>query len=289
MSGVISFLISVINYSTPLLFASLGVLIMEVAGVVNMGAEGMMIIGCLTGVVATNIFGNIWVGMLAAMLVASIFGFLFGVLVLEFQLNQTVLGIVFNLIGIGFTTTLNRIFFKDPMTEELFSVGNIGIRAPSYIAILLVFVMFVFIYKTKYGVQFRSVGENPVVIESVGISVKKLRYIACIVGGALTGAGGAFLSTGVLNKFTENMTDGRGFIALAAVTFGKYTPFGTLGGVLVFGIGERLCFTIQARGDQFPYEFALAFPYILTVIALCIFSKNAKDPSALGVPYYKSN
>ncbi len=110
------------------------------------------------------------------------------------------------------------------------------------------------------------------VVESVGISVKRLRYMACVAGGMLVGLGGAVLSTGILSQFTENMTDGRGFIALAAVTFGKYTPFGTLGGVIVFGIGETLSYRLQAGGGAFPYEFALMLPYVLTVLALCVFS-----------------
>lgn len=289
MLRILNFFLGVCNYSTPLLFASLGVLIMEVAGIVNMGAEGMMIIGCLSGVVFTNLFNSVWLGMLSAMIMAGIFGLIFGCLVLEFHLNQTVLGIAFNLIGAGLTTTLNRVFFKDPMTSVFFKDGPGGLSAPTYIGVLLVILIFIFLYKTKYGIQIRSVGESPVVVESVGISVKKLRYLACIAGGALTGIGGAFLSTGVLNKFTENMTDGRGFIALAAVTFGKYGPFGTLGGVVVFGIGEMLCFTLQASGGGFPYEFALAFPYVLTIVALCVFSRNAKDPAALGIPYHKSH
>ena len=117
----------------------------------------------------------------------------------------------------------------------------------------------------------------------------RLRYMACVAGGMLVGLGGAVLSTGILSQFTENMTDGRGFIALAAVTFGKYTPFGTLGGVIVFGIGETLSYRLQAGGGAFPYEFALMLPYVLTVLALCAFSRNAKDPAALGVPYYKSH
>ena len=116
-----------------------------------------------------------------------------------------------------------------------------------------------------------------------------VRYMACVAGGMLVGLGGAVLSTGILSQFTENMTDGRGFIALAAVTFGKYTPFGTLGGVIVFGIGETLSYRLQAGGGAFPYEFALMLPYVLTVLALCVFSRNAKDPAALGVPYYKSH
>lgn len=286
--SVISFLIAMIRFSTPLLFVALGVLVMEVSGIVNMGAEGMMIIGCLTGVVVTHYTGSAWIGGLVAMLVAGLFGLLFGALVLEFRINQTVLGVAFNLVGAGLTTTLNRAFF-DGMNAGATFGSIMKFSVPTYIAVLLVIVAWVAMYKMKIGVQMRSVGENPVVVESVGISVKKLRYIACGAGGALVGFGGAFLSTGILSQFTENMTDGRGFIALAAVTFGKYTPFGTLGGVLIFGIGETLSYRLQASGGAFPYEFALMLPYVLTILALCVFSRNAKDPAALGVPYVKSH
>ena len=285
--SISSFLLSMIRYSTPLLFASLGVLAMEVTGIVNMGAEGMMLIGCLVGVVATTLTGNVWLGMLIAMLVSGVFGLIFGILVQECHVNQTVLGVAFNLVGAGLTTTINRAFFDGWMTDNYFPTIA-GIEAPTYIAVLMVAATWIIIYKMKLGVQLRSVGENPKVVESVGISVKKLRYLACAVGGMLVGAGGAFLSTGILNRFTENMTDGRGFIALAAVTFGKYTPFGTLGGVLIFGIGETLSYRMQASSAAFPYELALALPYVLTVVSLCVFSRNAKDPAALGVPYYKS-
>ena len=288
LDTIVSFLLSMIRYSTPLMFVAMGVLVMEVAGIVNMGAEGMMVIGCLTGMVATAWLGNAWLGGLVAMIVAGLFGLLFGVLVLEFQINQVVLGVAFNLVGAGLTTTLNRAFFDGMSAGSTF--GNfLSFPIPTYIAIALIILAWVAMYKMKIGVQMRSVGENPTVVESVGISVKKLRYIACIVGGMLVGFGGAFLSTGILSQFTENMTDGRGFIALAAVTFGKYTPFGTLGGVLVFGIGETLSYRLQASGGSFPYEFALMLPYVLTVAALCIFSRNAKDPAALGVPYVKSH
>ena len=286
---ILSFLSSMIRYSTPLLFVSLGVLAMEVSGVVNMGAEGMMIIGCLAGVVATEYLGSVWLGALAAMIVAGLFGLLFGLLVLEFRVNQVVLGVAFNLVGAGLSTTLNRAFFDGMMTTHYYTKDALGLMPPTYIAFLLVALMWVVLYKMKIGVQMRSVGENPVVVESVGISVKRLRYMACVAGGMLVGLGGAVLSTGILSQFTENMTDGRGFIALAAVTFGKYTPFGTLGGVIVFGIGETLSYRLQAGGGAFPYEFALMLPYVLTVLALCVFSRNAKDPAALGVPYYKSH
>lgn len=284
---ILSFILSMIRYSTPLLFVSLGVLVMEVAGIVNMGAEGMMVIGCLTGVVATHAFGNAWLGGLVAAVAAGLFGLLFAALALEYRINQVVLGVAFNLVGAGLTTTLNRAFF-DGMDAGATFGDVLSLPIPTFVAFGLVAVIAVVFYKMKIGIQLRSVGENPKVAESVGIGVKKLRYGACIVGAMLVGFGGAFMSTGILNQFTENMTGGRGFIALAAVTFGRYTPLGTLGGVLVFGVGETLSYRLQASGGAFPYEFALMLPYVLTVLALCIFSRNVKDPAALGVPYTKS-
>jgi ABC-type uncharacterized transport system permease subunit len=286
---IISFLLTMVRYSTPLLFASLGVLAMAVAGIVNLGSEGMMILGCLTSVVVTHYTGSVWLGALAAGLVASLFGLLFGLLAIECRINQVVLGIAFNLVGAGLTTTLNRSFFNGLSAGTTFPKDALGFSAPVYIAIALTVLAWVFLYKMKAGIQMRSVGENPKVVESVGISVRKLRYAACAMSGLLVGFGGAFLATGILDRFTEGMTDGRGFIALAAVTFGKYTPFGTLGGVIVFGIGETLSYRLQASGGAFPYEFALMLPYVLTVVALCAFSRNAKDPASLGVPYVKSH
>lgn len=285
---VVTFFLNMIRYSTPLLFASLGVLSMEVAGIVNMGAEGMMIIGCLAGLAASYFLGSVWLGALVAMVVVGLFGLLFAALVIELRINQVVLGVAFNLVGYGLTTTLNRAFFNGLTLNMSFARDALGFSAPVYIAIALVVAAWIVLNKTKLGVQLRSVGENPKVVESVGISVKKLRYIACVTGAMLVGMGGTFLSTGVLSQFTENMTDGRGYIALAAVTFGKYGPFGTLGGVIVFGIGETLSYWFQAGNNTFPYEFILMLPYLLTVIALCAFSRHAKDPASLGVPYIKS-
>lgn len=285
---IISFLLGTIRYSTPLLFASLGVLITETAGIVNMGAEGMMIVGCLASVAVNYYTGSAWLGMLAAMAAAGTFGLLFGFLVIRYNINQCVLGIAFNLIGSGLTTTLSRAFFGGLTTSATFAKDRLGFSLPVYLAVALTILIWFVYSKTKAGIKLRSVGENPAVVESVGISVEKLRYIACVLSGILVGMGGAFLSTGLLREFTESMTEGRGFIALAAVTFGKYGPFGTLGGVVVFGLGEMLSYRMQVIHTAIPYEFALMIPYVLTIAAMCAFSRNTKDPAALGLPYTKS-
>jgi len=287
LDSVGAFIIGMIRYSTPLLYVSLGVLVMEATGVLNMGAEGMMILGCFTAVAGTNATGSIWAGFLLAMLVCGGFALLFGWLAVGLSINQTVLGIAFNLVGAGLTTTLNRTFLKGVTLKQHFATDRMGFSAPVYLAFLITIVLWVVMYKTKAGIIMRSVGENPLVAESVGMSVPKVRYIACGVAGMFVGAGGAFLATGLLSSFTENMTEGRGFLALAAVTFGKYTPFGTLVGVLVFGTGEMASYRMQVSSTVIPYEFALMIPYILVLLAMSIFSRNGKDPAALAVPYTK--
>ena len=288
-NSVVTFITSMVLYSTPLLFAALGVLILEMTGIVNLAAEGMLLIGSYVAVVAGYHFSSIWIGALFAMIASGAFALLFAFLVLEFRINQTVLGIAFNLIGAGLTTTLNRAFKTDAVTvPERFATDALGFSLPIYIGLACVVVMWIFMYKTNTGIRFRSVGENPTVVESMGISVKKLRYGAAIASGMFVGFGGAFLSTGLLSKFTENMAGGRGFFALAAVTFGRYTPFGTLAGVLIFGAGETLSFRLQAGSSGFPYEVALMLPYILIIVALCLFSRNVHDPGSLGIPYKKS-
>lgn len=284
---MVKLICDVIRYATPLLYASLGVLVMEVSGIVNMGAEGLMIIGCLSAVAASYYTGSVWLGMLIACGVTLVFGMIFTILIQEFMINQIVLGVAFNLVGYGLTTTLNRGFFNGLHVEDTFATDKMGMSAPVYIGLALVAVIWFFFHKTNFGIQLRSVGEDPKVVESVGLNVKKLRYIAAIIASILIGVGGSFLSTGVLSQFTEQMTDGRGYIALAAVTFGKYSPIGTLGGVLIFGVGETICYRIQATGGGFAYEIALMIPYLLTILAMCLFSRHALDPASLGRPYKK--
>ena len=286
---MLSFIQSMFLYSTPLLYASLGVLLLEITGVVNMAAEGMLIIGAFAAVIAADASGSLLIGALAAMGAAGLFGLLFAILAIDFQLNQTVLGIAFNLVGAGLTTTLNRAWKVDAISvAEKYKAGLFGFSAPIWIGFVLIVVMWIFMYKTNEGIRFRSVGENPVVVESMGISIRRLRYEASIVSAMLVGFGGAFLSTGLLSGFTENMSSGRGFFALAAVTFGNYTPFGMFIGVLIFGAGETLSFRLQASGSAFPYELALMIPYILIILFLCLFARNVRDTASLGIPYAKS-
>ncbi len=285
-------LLSVIRTSTPILFVALGLLIMQSSGIINMGAEGMMLLGSFVGVIGTYWTGNAWLGVLCAMLASGLASLLFGYFALAFQVNQVVLGVAFNILFGGVTTTLSRSVFglnAAPPKIDGFKEAFLGLPLPVFIAFLLVYAIHLFFYKTRPGLKIRAAGEYPRAVEVVGLSVVKIRLASSLLGGLLIGFGGAFLSLGQLDFFIENMSNGRGYIAMAAVSFGKFTPVGTMLAVLLFGAGEALQFRLQAGNSIIPYQFALMIPYVLTIIALALFIRNASGPAALGKPYKRSH
>lgn len=285
-------LLSIIRTSTPILFVALGLLVMQSSGIINMGAEGMMLLGAFVGVIGTYWTGNVWLGVLCAMVASGLASLLFSYFALAFQVNQVVLGVAFNILFGGVTTTLSRSVFglnSAPPKIDGFHDTLLGLPLPVFIAFGLVLVIHLFFYRTKPGLKIRAAGEYPQAVEVVGLSVVKIRLLSSLMGGMLIGFGGAFLSLGQLDFFIENMSNGRGYIALAAVSFGKFTPIGTMLAVLLFGGGEALQFRLQAGNSIIPYQFALMIPYVMTVIALALFIRNASGPAALGKPYQKSH
>jgi len=288
MSSVFNLIGSTLRLSMPILFVALGALVMQLAGIVCMGSEGMMITGAFTAVAVSLSTNNIWLGFLAAILVTGLIGIFFGFLSVKYRVNQVVLGVALNLLCAGVTTTLNRGLFGStaPMLTVSFPDVGLGLLAPDIIGFVSIPVMWVFLYKTLLGLRIRSVGENPLAVQTSGLSVAKISYIACFISGAFVGMGGAFFSTGRSRAFIEGMTGGRGYIALAAVAFGKYNPVGTFLAVLLFGFGEAVQYRLQAGGDNvIPHQFALMLPYVLTVVALSVFVRKSKDPAALGKPF----
>ncbi|WKY46891.1 ABC transporter permease [Eubacteriaceae bacterium ES3] len=288
--NLLSFLTTVINTSTPILLAAMGILIMHLAGVINIGAEGMMLIGAFSGVVGSYLFGNVWLGMLFALGVSAVVGLLFAWLTVGIKANQVVVGIALNIIAEGLTTTLYRTLFgmkEGSMKVAGFTEIGGGFTLPVYLTILAVILLSLFLYKTRPGLRVRATGEYPAAIDSVGLSVEKIRYLSTIGGSMFIGAGGAYLSLGLLSFFTENMVSGRGFIALAAVIFGRYTPVGALLAVLLFGAGEAMQFRIQSFGSDIPTQLLLMIPYVLTIVMVSVFGQKSGDPSALGVPFTK--
>jgi len=292
MDLVLSFLISVIRQTVPILFVALGVLIIQTSGIMEMASEGKMLLSCfITAIVA---FGtrNAWLAAFVGTLATGLIGLLYFWIIQEFYLNQIIVGLSFNTLALGITSLLFRQEYAALMDSNPilpgFGFEIAGFSLPVYIAFLMVPVVSLFLKNTNLGLKIRSVGEHPRAVESVGLSVKRIRYWAGFLGSLLIGFGGAFFILGVSTIFAENMTNGRGYIAMTAVTFGKFTPLGTLASVVLFGAGDALQYRLQAAGGMIPHQFAQMIPYIMTVIALVIFARNPNSPSSMGKPYHKS-
>lgn len=291
-----------LRMATPLIFAALGGIISERSGVVNIALEGMMLVGSFAAMFVTYHTGLPWVGALGAMVAGGLVGLIHAIFCVRYRANQVVTGTAINIFAGGLTVFLLRHFFgtagtspsvpviRDitlPVISRIPWIGNIlGRQNPLvYLALLAVVVVHILIYKTAWGLRLRAVGEHPQAADTVGINVFKMRYIAVVISGALAGLGGTYLSIAHLSRFSEGMTAGRGFIALAAVIFGKWTPLGALGACLFFGYGDALQMRLQGLG--IPTQFMNMLPYVLTMVALAGFIGKSVGPKAAGEPYIK--
>lgn len=298
-----SFLTATIMLATPTLLAALGIVFSERAGIVNIGTEGMMLIGALTGVIGSLYTGNVWLGALIAMLVTMAFAGLFAFFTVIIKADQTVVGMGLNILASGLTITINRALFgasTSPPKIETFAVvpvpglSKIPILGalfnqplPVYIAMLLVLVAWFVMFRTNTGLKLRAVGENPRACDTVGINVARTRFISVLFSGLMAGFAGAFVSMGQLSFFTEGMIAGGGFMALACVVFGNYTPVGVLLASLVFGVSNALMYQLQALSTGIPYQFLLMLPYLITILAICGLIRRSNKPAGSAVPYIK--
>lgn len=281
-------------YSTPLVFGAMGGMLSEKSGVVNIGIEGMMTVGAFTGASVGYYSGNPWIGFLAAGLAGGIVGLLHAVASVTFQANQTVSGIAINLIGAGLATFLCRLFFDGstmtlPVEHKLpkiVSSGEFSLDITVFLAFLLAVILFVLLYKTKWGLRIRAVGEHPAAADTMGVNVYLIRYVCVIVGGILAGFGGASVTLAIIAQYTPTAISGQGFIALAAVIFGKWTPHGVYGACLLFGFAQAIA--ILAGGtDLIPSEIISMIPYVMTLIILMVFVGKSVAPKANGIAYEK--
>jgi ABC-type uncharacterized transport system permease subunit len=296
------YLASDIRMAAPILLAGLGLLLINWSGLLNIGAEGTMLIATLVAVAGSYYTGSVWIGLLMAMASGALVGLLFAFLTVTLRANQTVTGAAINILGSGLSATLNRVIFGVNTTiAKIDTFQNFAIPGLSkipvigtalfnqmpivYIAFLMVPLISYYLFRTQSGLNLRAVGENPRVADTLGINVYRTQYLAAIVGSAIIAMGGAFLSTGLLNFFTEEMVSGRGFIALAAVIFGKYKPTGIMVAALIFMAGNVVSNILQVAGAAIPYTFLTMIPYILTIIALAVFASRAVAPASLGKPY----
>lgn len=299
---VVGLFASGLSLSTPLLFAALGEKLAERAGVLNLGVEGMMLMGAFSGFMGAFISGNIWIGLLFGIVTGASMAAVMGFLNITLRTNQMVAGLAIWLLGLGLSAFLYRLYFgviaapprvepfqkiDIPVLSSIPGIGQVLFHQDVlvYIALILVPVFYILLYKTKLGLKIRTVGENPKQADTQGVNVFRIRYLAVIVGGALAGIGGVYFSLAVSGSFIENMTGNRGWIAIALVIFGRWNPFGILGACLLFGVIDSLQFTLQAGGIDVPFQFLLMLPYIMAIAVMAVTYKRTVQPAALTIPY----
>lgn len=297
-----SVLAAAVPIAMPLLYAALGETVAERAGVLNIGIEGMMLIGSWAGVMGTIYTGSLPAGVVAAMLAGGVFGILLAFFYVTRGTDQIVTGILANILALGLTSFIyHRLFAQSQPILPPLPIVRIPLLASIPIAgrvlfqhnllvfagFLLVWLTHLLITRTWFGLNVRAVGEHPRAADTAGIDVHTVRYAATIFAGVMAALGGATLALADLNGFSENATAGRGFIALAVVALGKWSAPGVLAGAFIFGIADALQLRLQAIGLGLPHEVLLMVPYILTILVLVGFVGGARYPAATGIPYRK--
>lgn len=283
---------STIRLSTPLILAALGGLFSERSGVINIALEGLMLAGAFTAAAVTYATGSPWIGLLGGMVAGLAIAAIHAVACIRFRADQVVTGTAINILMIGVPGFLSGAFFLSSGSTPQIPKEQLIPNTPIVIAFLLVGITWYVLYRTPFGLRLRSVGENPEAADAAGVRVARMRYAGVLLSGVLAGIGGAYLSIGQSSLFTRNMTSGRGFIALAALIFGKWRPVQTLLACLLFGFTEAVTIQMQGvvklpSGDEIPVQFIHMVPYVLTIIVLAGFIGTSRPPRALGIPYQK--
>lgn len=282
----LTLILSTIHLATPLVLAALGGLYSERSGVINIALEGLMLAGAFTAAAVTHYVGNPWIGLLAAIVAGVLLAGIHAVACISFKADQVVTGTAINILMIGVPAVLSGAFFLSSGSTPQIPKENLIPWTPVILALLLVIATYYILYYTPFGLRLRAVGENPEAADAAGINVKRIRYTGVLISGALAAIGGAYLSIGQSSLFTRNMTSGRGFIALAALIFGKWRPIQTMLACLLFGFADALATQMQGVID-IPVQFIQMIPYVLTMIVLAGFIGLSRAPRALGIPYQK--
>jgi simple sugar transport system permease protein len=293
----VNLLLSAMRLATPLLLAALGGLFSERAGVINIALEGLMLAGAFTAAAVTWYAGSPAAGLLAAVLAGVAIAAVHAVACIRYRADQVVSGTAINILMLGVPALLSGAFFLSSGSTPQVPKEQLIPWTPIVIAALLVPLTYYVLYYTPFGLRLRAVGENPEAADAAGVSVNLMRYAAVLISGALAGVGGAYLSIGQSSLFTRNMSAGRGFIALAALIFGKWRPVQTMLACLLFGLTEALSIQIQGKHFNFPRlglldweiptQFVQILPYVLTIVVLAGFIGTSRAPRALGIPYQK--
>lgn len=295
-------LAATVRNATPLIFAALGGLFSERSGVVNIGLEGMMLIGAFAGVVGAYFTGSVWVGLGVALGAGLLVALIHAVMCITFEADQIISGTAINLLALGGTAFLMvEVFGSGGTSPRVERFGNVSIPLLSDIPVLgralfdqsiLVYLLYLLVpltlfvvFRTPFGLRLRATGEVPEAVDTAGVSVTRMRYYGVAISGMLAALGGLYLSMSLLSAFSENMTNGRGFIALAALIFGRWNPIGAAAAALLFGFAQDI--TLRISQGVVPSEFLNMIPYVLTIVVLAGFGGRAVGPAAVGKPYRK--
>ncbi|HVT58258.1 MAG TPA: ABC transporter permease [Thermoanaerobaculia bacterium] len=277
---------STIRMATPLLLAALGGLLSERSGVINIALEGLMLAGAYTAAVVTHYTQNPWLGLLAGIGAGAAVALVHAVATIRFQADHVVSGTAINILFLGVPPLVSGALFASTGATPQIPRSQLLPQAPVVLAFALVPAVWYLLNRTRFGLRLRAVGENPDAADTAGVDVERLRTLAVVLSGALAAIGGAYLSIGQSSLFTRNMTAGRGFIALAALIFGKWRPVQTMFACLLFGFAEAV--SIQMQGvTRVPVQFIQIIPYVLTIVVLAGFIGHSRAPRALGLPFEK--
>lgn len=300
---ITAFLSATVRMAVPILYAGLGEMFLQKAGILNIGMEGVMLSGAFFSFAVALSTGSIILGLVGGILGGILVSVIHGFLTIKLHQDQSVSGISINIFMLGLTSFLYKLLTSGSEYQQITTLSTIEIPILSQIPLigqsffnqdimtyalyLCILVLTWFYRHTAFGLNFISVGENPKASESAGNNVVLYKWIAIIVNGAFGALGGAYLVVVQLGKFSENIISGRGYIALATVILGKYTPFGVFGSALIFGAANSLQIRLQAIGVSIPSQILTMLPYIATIVALLISNKNKSEPEALGKPYIR--
>ena len=299
-----SLLTAGVSLATPLLLAALGEIIMEKAGVINIALEALMLVGAFFAMYIAFSTGSPVLGLAGAVLATVLLSAVFALLCVGAQTDQIITGAGLNIFALGITGVLLRSFFGVtgatitaptfasfplPLLSKLPLIGSALFAQNGLIYLTFVLIPFTYflLTRTRFGLNLRAVGENPAAADAAGLPVKKLRFMAVLIGGVYCGLAGTYLSIAQANTFIEGMTAGRGFIALAIVIFAGRHPFGAALVALLFGVASAMQFQFQALGLEIPYQFFLMLPYILTILFAATFRTRTSAPAAMAKAYFR--
>ena len=298
---IVGILTSAIRLATPYLFAAIGEVFAQLSGVLNLGVDGIMLVGAFAAFFVALNTGSLWLGVLAALVVGLLMGLFMSLISVTLKAEQGISGIGLYMFGLGLSSLLFKVtigtvktivgfpVIKLPLLGDIPIVGEILFQHNIlvYLAFLLVPGAWFILEKTTWGLRIKAAGQNPAAADSLGVSVDRVRYAAVCIGAMLAGLAGASLSISLVNLFQENLTAGAGFIAVALVYFGGWRPLGVLGGALLFSTVNAFQLWMQVLGVNIPSDIAVMLPYLLTIVVLALSMNRTHAPAGLNVPFQR--